>query len=37
MRQVINEFRIKWIDLLDIHQEELQLVLAPSCCNYNTS
>jgi hypothetical protein len=25
MRQAINGFRIKWIDLLDIHGAELQL------------
>jgi hypothetical protein len=32
-RQVINGFRIKRIDLLDIHQVELQLSLTQSYCN----
>jgi hypothetical protein len=31
-RQVINVFRIKWVDLLDIHQAELQLVVTQSYC-----
>jgi hypothetical protein len=26
-----------WVDLLDIHQAELQLVVTQSYCNYNTS
>jgi hypothetical protein len=36
-RQVTNGFRSTWIDLLDIHQAELQLVVTQSYCNYNTS
>jgi hypothetical protein len=36
-RQVINGFRSRWIDLLDIRQAELQLVITQSYCNYNTS
>jgi hypothetical protein len=36
-RQVINGFRIRLIDLLDIDQEELQLVVVQSNCNFNTS
>jgi hypothetical protein len=33
MQQVINGFWIRWIDLLDIHQAELQLVVTQSYCN----
>jgi hypothetical protein len=33
MRQVIIGFRIRWIDLLDIHQVKLQLVVTQSYCN----
>jgi hypothetical protein len=33
----INGFRIRWIDLLDIHRAETQLVVTQSYCNYNTS
>jgi hypothetical protein len=33
-RQVINGFRIKRSDLLDIQQEGLQLVVTQSYCNY---
>jgi hypothetical protein len=36
-RQVINGLRIKWSDLLDIHQAELQLVVIQSYYNYNAS
>jgi hypothetical protein len=36
-RQVINGFRIRWIDLLHIHPAELQLVVTQSYCNRNTS
>lgn len=36
-RQVITGSRITWINLLDIHQAELQFVVTPSYSNYNTS
>jgi hypothetical protein len=36
-RQIINQLRIRWSDLLDIHHAELQLVVTQSYCNYNTS
>jgi hypothetical protein len=36
-QQVINGFWIKWSDLLDIHQAELQLAVTQSYFNYNAS
>jgi hypothetical protein len=36
-QQAINGFQIKWSDLLDIQQVQLQLVVIKPYCNYNAS
>jgi hypothetical protein len=33
----LDEGLARWVDLLDIHQVELQLVVTRSYCNCNTS